>query len=210
MENQNFMQAISYGLFILSARQGEKDNGSVINTVIQATTQPNRVVFAVNAKGLTHDMLRETGEFTLSVLSEKAGLELYQRFGFQSGREADKFAGLAGETQRADNGVLYLTQGVNAWMEGRVTSTLDLGTHTLFLADITGGGVLSSDPSATYDYYQKSVKPSPGGTAQGKEASGKKRWVCKVCGYVYEGDALPADFICPWCQHPASDFEPLP
>lgn len=206
------METISYGLYVLCARQGGRDNGCVINTVIQATTQPNRVVFAVNAKNLTHDMLRQTKEFTLSVLSEKADLKLYQRFGFQSGREADKFAGLAGETGRADNGVVYVTQGVNAWLAGRVVSTLDLGTHTLFLSDVTGGGVLAGDPSATYAYYQKNVKPSPGVTAQGEapQAPGKKRWVCKVCGYVYEGDELPADFICPWCNHPAEDFELLP
>lgn len=198
------METISYGLYVLSARQDGKDNGCVINTVIQVTTRPNRVVFAVNAGNLTHDMLLETKEFTLSVLSEKAGMELYQRFGFQSGRTADKFAGLEGQAQRADNGVLYVTQGGNAWLAGTVVSTLDLGTHTLFLADITGGGVLSGDPSATYAYYQAHVKPSPAPTA---DKGGKKRWVCKVCGYVYEGDELPADFICPWCKHPAEDFE---
>lgn len=209
MENQNFMQALSYGLFVLAARQDGRDNGCIINTVIQATTQPNRVFFTVNAKNHTHDMLLQSKDFTLSVLSEGAGLELYRRFGFQSGKTADKFADIQSHVQRGGNGVLYVTQGVNAWMAGRVTSTLGLGTHTLFLADITQGGVLSGEPSATYAYYQAHVKPAPGVTAQGKEsqALSKKRWVCKVCGYVYEGDELPADFICPWCKHPAEDFE---
>lgn len=204
MDNK-FMETLSYGLFILSARQEGKDNGCIINTVIQATTQPNRVFFTVAKKNHTHDMLLAANHFTLSVLSEQAGLELYQRFGFQSGREVDKFAGLDGHAQRAENGVLYVTQGTNAYLAGTVISTLDLGTHTLFLADVTAGALLSPAPSATYVYYQENVKPKPG--AQTPSSGGKKRWVCKVCGYVYEGDALPADFICPWCKHPASDFE---
>lgn len=207
MDNK-FMETLSYGLFVLCARQEAKDNGCIINTVIQATTQPNRVFFTVAKKNHTHDMLLATKRFTLSVLSEKAGLELYQRFGFQSGKETDKFAGFDGHAARAENGILYVTQGVNAYLAGTVISTLDLGTHTLFLADVTEGGLLSPEPSATYAYYQANVKPQPG-TAPAP-GGGKKRWVCKVCGYVYEGDALPADFICPWCNHPASDFELMP
>lgn len=202
------METVSYGLYLLCSRRDGRDNGCVINTAMQVTTRPNRVAFAVNARNYTHDMLLGGRGFALCVLSEKAGPELYRRFGLQSGRTVDKFAGLAGQVKRADNGVLYVTQGVNAWMEGTVASTLDLGTHTLFLADITGGGVLSGEPSATYAYYQAHVKPRPEQTAP--QAGGKKRWVCKACGYVYEGDALPADFICPWCNHPAEDFEPLP
>lgn len=209
MRNEKAMEAISYGLFILAAQQDGRDNGSIINTVLQATTQPNRVLFTANKKSLTHDMVLQTGKFVLSVLSEGAPMALFERFGLQSGREADKFAGFD-SARRADNGVYYVTQGVNAWISGTVSSTVDLGSHTLFVADVTDGDVLSPEPSATYAYYHTHIKPPPAVTPAAGEAGGKKRWVCKVCGYVYEGDELPADIICPWCGHPASDFEPLP
>ncbi len=211
MRNEKAMEAISYGLFILTAHQDGRDNGSIINTVLQATTQPNRVLFTANKKSLTHDMVLQTGKFVLSVLSQGAGMGLFERFGFQSGREADKFAGFD-SVQRADNGALYVTQGVNAWISGTVSSTVDLGSHTLFVADVTDGDVLSPEQSATYAYYHAHIKPAPAATSggEGAPAPRKKRWVCKVCGYVYEGDELPANFICPWCNHPASDFEPLP
>ncbi len=205
MRNSKAMYALSYGLFVLSTRLGEKDNGCIINTGMQVTTEPNRVVFTVNKGNYTHDMLLESKRFTLSVLSEEADFSLFQRFGFQSGREADKFAGLE-EAVRGENEVLRPTQGVNAWISGWVVSTMDLGTHTLFLADVVDGDVISKAPSATYAYYQTHIKPR----AQApKEADGKKRWVCRVCGYIYEGEALPEDFICPICKHPASDFEEM-
>lgn len=204
MQNPKAMYALSYGLFVLSARQGVKDNGCIINTAMQATTQPNRIVFTVNRANFTHDMVKETGEFTLSVLSQKADMALFERFGFQSGREADKFAGFEPHVVRGANGILYVTRGTNAWLSGKVVSVTDLGSHSLFVADVTDGDVLSADPSATYAYYQANIKPKPANQAA---PAGKKRWVCKVCGYVYEGDELPADFICPLCKHPASDFE---
>ena len=203
--DQKIMHALSYGLFVLSARQGEKDNGCIINTAIQVTAAPNRIVMAVSKDNLTHDMVRDSGQFTLSILSEEADFALFQRFGYQSGREADKFAGLE-DIARDGNGVRYLTRQVSAWLSCQVVSATDLGTHTLFLADVLDGGVISSVPSATYAYYQAHIKPKPGASAAPSE---KKRWVCKVCGYVYEGDELPADYICPLCKHPASDFEPL-
>ena len=203
--DQKIMHALSYGLFVLSARQGEKDNGCIINTAIQVTAAPNRIVMAVSKDNLTHDMVRDSGQFTLSILSEEADFALFQRFGYQSGREADKFAGLE-DIARDGNGVRYLTRQVSAWLSCQVVSATDLGTHTLFLADVLDGGVISSEPSATYAYYQANIKPKPGAAAPSGE---KKRWVCKVCGYVYEGDELPADYICPLCKHPASDFEPL-
>lgn len=204
MKNDKVMSAISYGMFVLTARQGEKDNGCIINTVLQVTTQPNRIVFTVNKDHLTHDMVRDSGLFTLSILSEEASLEVYQRFGFRSGRDGDKFAGAAG-VQRGKNGLMLVTQGANGWLSGRVISAQDLGSHTLFLADVEDGDVLSQAPSATYDYYQQHVKPKEQESAAGE----KKRWVCKVCGYVYEGDALSADYVCPICKHPAEDFEPV-
>ena len=205
MKNPKAMYALSYGLFVLTARRGEKDNGCIINTAMQVTTDPNRVIITVNKTNYTHDMVLETGRFTLSVLSEQAAFSTFQRFGFQSGRDVDKFAGFEDHAVRGDNGILRVTLGASAWLSCRVVSTLDLGTHTLFLADVEDGDVLSADPSATYTYYQANIKPRP----QAAPPAEKKRWVCTVCGYVYEGDFLPDDFICPWCKHPASDFEPL-
>ncbi|MDD3410979.1 MAG: flavin reductase [Eubacteriales bacterium] len=197
------MFKLSYGLFVLSARQDGKDNGCIINTVTQITDEPKRVALAVQQRNLTHDMIRDTGEFNVSVLSEQAEFSLFQRFGFQSGRNADKLAGFAGY-ERSDNGLIYLTQQANALISGRVIASTDYGTHTLFVADVTDLRVLSEVPSATYAYYFANIKPKP-------EASAKKvkGYRCKICGYVYEGDTLPADFICPWCGHPASDFEPI-
>ena len=204
MDNK-VMYSLSYGLFVLSARQGDKDNGCITNTAIQVTTDPNRIVIAVNKSNYTHDMVKETGRFTVSVLSEEAEFELFKRFGFQSGRDVDKFAGFEAHVKKDAEGIPYVTQGTNAWLSCKVVSATDLGTHTLFLADVLDGGVLSKAPSATYAYYQANIKPKPGAPAP----SEKKRWVCKVCGYVYEGDELPADYICPLCKHPASDFELL-
>ena len=205
MKNSKAMYALSYGLFVLTARRGEKDNGCIINTAMQVTTDPNRIIITVNKTNYTHDMVLETGEFTLSVLSQKAEFSPFQRFGFQSGRDVDKFAGFEEHAVRGDNGIDRVTLGTSAWLSCRVVSTLDLGTHTLFLADVLDGDVLSADPSVTYTYYQANIKPKP----QAAPPSDKKRWVCTVCGYVYEGDFLPEDFICPLCKHPASDFELL-
>lgn len=205
MKNPKAMYALSYGLFVLTTREGEKDNGCIINTGMQVTTDPNRIVFAVNKSNYTHDMLLKSKRFTLSVISEEAEFSLFKHFGFQSGREVDKFDGYA-DAAWGENEVLRPTKGVNAWINGWVVSTVDLGSHTLFLADVVDGDVVSSAPSATYAYYQAHIKPKPQAPAA---PNGKKRWVCKVCGYIYEGDALPADFICPICKHPASDFEEL-
>ena len=207
MKNPKAMFALSYGLFVLTARQGEKDNGCIINTAMQVTSEPNRITIAVNKANHTHDMVLETGRFTLSVLSEQAEFSTFQRFGFQSGRDVDKFAGFEAHTVRGENGILRVTEGVCAWLSCKVVSTIDLGTHTLFLADVEDGDVLSQAPSATYSYYQAHIKPRPAAAAPAQGS--KRRWVCKVCGYVYEGEELPADFICPICKHPASDFELL-
>lgn len=204
--DQKVMYALSYGLFVLSARRGEKDNGCITNTAIQVTSEPNRIAIAVNKANFTHDMVLETGKFTVSVLSQEAKFELFQRFGFQSGRDVDKLADFQEHIARDGNGVVYVTQGTNAWISCQVVSTMDLGTHTLFVADVLDGGILSNAPSATYAYYQANIKPKPAAPAG---ESSKKRWVCTICGYVYEGEELPADFICPLCKHHASDFELL-
>ena len=153
--------------------------------------------------------------FNLSIISEKADFELFKHFGFQSGREVDKFADFT-DCKRAENGVTYITKGCNAYISGRVKETMDLGTHTFFVAEVTDMEILDEAASATYDYYQSNIKPKPetiktgesvGTLEKGEAEGGKTVWVCKVCGYVYEGEDLPDDFICPWCKHPASDFE---
>ena len=145
MDNK-VMYSLSYGLFVLSARQGDKDNGCITNTAIQVTTDPNRIVVAINKSNYTHDMVKETGRFTVSILSEEAKFDLFQRFGFQSGRDVDKFAGFEAHTARDKDGICYVTQGTNAWLSCKVVSATDLGTHTLFLADVLDGGVLSGAP----------------------------------------------------------------
>ena len=201
MKNKSAMYQISYGLYVLTVRLGEKDNGCIINTAVQVTTTPNRVTIAVNKQNLTHDMLSYTKEFNLSILSERAGFSLFQRFGFQSGRTADKFAGFP--VKRSENGIAYVEEGACAYISCKVVQTIDLGTHTLFLADVTDGDVLSGDAPATYAYYHKNIKPAP---EKKPETSG---WRCKICGYIYEGETLPEDFICPICKHGAIDFEKI-
>ncbi len=200
--NKKAMYNLSYGLFILTASRG-KDNGCIINTAGQVTSDPNQITIAVNKANFTRDMIAETKKFTVSILSEEADFALFQRFGFQSGRDADKFAGFA-ETKRVYNDTLAVTQGTNGYISAYVTQELDLGTHTLFLASVTDMDVWSDVPSATYAYYQAKIKPRPRPAARGKTI-----WRCKVCGYEYEGDELPPDFICPICKHPASDFEKI-
>lgn len=199
--SKNAMYNLTYGLFILTARDGDKDNGCIVNTVSQVTTEPNRIVVAVNKKNYTHDMIIKTGVFNVSILTENSSFETYKHWGFQSGADVDKAQAIT--FQRAENGVIYLTEETNAFLSAKVVSTTDLGTHTLFLADVTDCEVLSEDASVTYSYYQKNIKPAPAA------AEKKKGFICTVCGYVYEGDTLPDDFICPWCKHPASDFKAI-
>ena len=195
------MHRLSYGLFVLTAKEGEKDNGCIVNTVIQVTTEPNCIAVAVNKKNYTHDMIERTGMFNVSVLTEKSSFDTFKHWGFQSGADVDKAKEIT--FSRANNGIIYLTEETNAFISARVRSTVDLGTHTLFLAEVTDAEVLSDDPSVTYAYYQSNIKQAP------KTDAPKKGFICTVCGYIYEGDTLPDDFICPWCKHPASDFKPL-
>ena len=196
------MYKLSYGLFVLTSSLDGRDSGCIINTAGQVTSEPNRISIAVNKENFTHDLVRDSGRFNLSVISEEASFELFKHFGFQSGRTADKFAGYSG-CKRSANGLYYVTQGVNAFISAKVEQAIDLGTHTLFIASVEDMEVLSAAPSATYAYYQSSIKPKP----EQKKAEGKTAWRCTICGYIYEGEELPADFICPWCKHPASDFE---
>lgn len=193
------MYHLTYGLFILTAKEGDKDNGCIVNTVSQVTTEPNRIVVAVNKKNYTHDMIVRTGMFNVSVLTENSKFDTYKHWGFQSGADVDKTEEIS--YVRAENGVIYIAEETNAYLSAKVVSATDLGTHTLFLADVTDGAVLSEESSVTYSYYQKNIKSAPAG------AEKKNGFICTVCGYIYEGDVLPDDFVCPWCKHPASDFK---
>lgn len=195
---------IGYGLYVLVARQGDKDNACIINVAQQVTSDPLQLMICVNKQNLTHDMILRTLKFNLCPLSEEATMKPFQHFGFQSGKTVDKFAECQQEL-RTDNGLLYLPKFINSVISCVVTKSIDLGTHTMFIAMPIEARVLSDSPSITYAYYQQHIKPKPAPKAEG----GKKKWVCEVCGYVYEGDELPADFICPWCKHPASDFKPV-
>ena len=196
------MYNLSYGLFVLTARVGEKDNGCIINTAGQVTSSPNRISITVNKDNFTHDMIRESGKFNISILSEQADFGIFRHFGFQSGRTVDKFEGYSA-CRRSANGLFYITQGTNAYISARVEQAIDLGTHTMFIAAVEDMEVLDKAPSATYAYYQSGIKPKP----QKETVQGKTQWRCTVCGYVYEVEELPPDFICPLCKHPASDFE---
>ena len=204
MENFNptAMFKLTYGLFVLSAKEGDKDNACIINTVSQVADKPMRVQIAVNKKNLTHDMILATGVFSVSVLTEEVPFAVFERFGFASGRDKNKFEGCI-HFRRAHNGTLYLTKYTNAYMGCRVVETVDLGSHTLFIAEVTEGEVLSDVPSVTYAYYFAHIKPKP----QPKTEEKKTTYVCRICGYVYEGEELPEDFICPLCKHGAEDFE---
>ena len=194
---------ISYGLFVLVARQGEKDNACIINVAQQVASDPLQIAISVNKQNLTHDMVLRTLKFNLCPLSEEATMKPFQHFGFQSGRSVDKFAECATEL-RTDNGLLYLPKFINAVISCVVTKSIDLGSHTLFIAQVMEARRLSDSSSITYAFYQQHIKPK---TEAPMPKGNKKKWVCEVCGYVYEGDELPADFICPWCKHPASDFK---
>lgn len=199
----NAMFKLSYGLFVLTAKDGEKDNGCIINTASQVTVEPNRITIAVNKANYTHDMIKKTGVFNVSILSEDVTFDTFKHFGFQTGRDTDKFAGYQ-DAERSANGLFFVTKGTNALISGKVVDEKEFETHTLFIAEVTECRVLSDVASVTYAYYFAHIKPKP------QPAEEKKvGWVCKICGYVYEGEDLPEDFICPLCKHPASDFEKI-
>ena len=192
------MFKIGYGLYVLTAREDGKDNGCIVNTFQQVTDEPLRVSVCVNKANHTCGMIARTGVFNVSVIAESATFDLFKRFGFQSGATVDKFADFP--CPRSPNGVLAVDRSVNAVVSGKVFQTVDLGTHLMFLADVTDAVVRSTEETATYAYYQRAIKPRP-------QPQVKRGWRCLICGYFYEGEDLPADFVCPLCKHPASDFE---
>lgn len=201
--NKASIYNISYGLYVLTASEGDKDNGCIINTLLQQTSTPLQVSITVNKENLTHDMIKNTGKFNVSVIDETAPFDLFTHFGMQSGKTAQKFGtpeSYKFSPQFSENGLIYLKSFTNAFLSGRVISEMDLGTHTMFIAEVTDGEVLSDKPSMTYAKYHADVKPKP-------EKPKKNGWVCKICGYIYEGEELPEDFVCPVCKHGASDFE---
>lgn len=202
MDNQTIYK-LSYGLFVLTSALDGKDSGCIINTAGQVTTVPNRISITVNKTNYTHDLIMASKQFNISILSEKADFAPFKRFGFQSGRDVDKFSHYTA-CKRSQNGLYYITEGTNGYISGTVEQSIDLGTHTMFIAQVTDMESLDIAPSATYTYYHNHIKPQP--KPQDQPQKGKTIWRCIICGYEYEGEELPADFICPLCKHPASDF----
>lgn len=198
------MYKLTYGLFVISARLENKQNGCISNTVMQVTTTPNCISVTLNKANYTHDLIAKTGKFNVSVISEKAEFALFERFGFKSGKTNDKLDGF-NDFGVWDNGIFFVTKGVNAVICAEVVKSVDLGTHTTFIAHVTDGWVLSNYKPMTYEYYLSNVKPKP----QAKTEKNKTVWRCKICGYEYAEDTLPQDFVCPICKHGADDFEKI-
>lgn len=203
LANKNDMTAlfrIGYGLYVVTSNDGKKDNGLIVNTVTQLTDNPYRVAVNINKANYSHHVIQQTGIMNVNCLSTDAPFSVFEQFGFQSGRNTDKFAGQ--KVNHSDNGLVFLDKYINAFMSLNVENYVDLGTHGMFICSVTEARVMSDQDTMTYTYYQKHVKPKP-------QTEGKKGWVCKVCGYIYEGDELPEDIICPLCKHGAVDFEPI-
>ncbi len=200
------MYKLSYGLFVLTAKVGEKKNGCITNTAVQVASEPNTISFAVNKSNYTHDMILQSNKCNISVISEDATFDLFKHFGFQSGRDVDKFANYT-DCGYAENGIPYITSGTNAYFSIIIKQMVDLGSHTLFIGEPTEMVVLADTESATYSFYQSNIKPKPEKVGETKD--GQTIWRCRICGYEYVGEELPDDFICPLCKHPKSDFEKI-
>ncbi len=201
--NKNDLTAlfnIGYGLYVVTSNDGKKDNGLIVNTVTQVTNTPNRIAVTINKENYSHHVIKQTGKMNINCLSQEAPFSVFERFGFQSGRNVDKFEGQ--EVLHSDNGLVFLSRNINSFMSLSVEQYIDLDTHGMFICSVTEARVISDKPTMTYTYYQENVKPKP-------ETEGKKGFVCKVCGYVYEGDELPEDIVCPLCKHGAADFEEI-
>ncbi len=200
--NKNDLTAlfnIGYGLYVVTSNDGKKDNGLIVNTVTQVTNTPNRIAVTINKENYSHHVIKQTGVMNINCLSTEAPFSVFETFGFQSGRNTDKFAN--SEPLRSDNGLAFLPRYINSFMSLKVEQYIDLDTHGMFICSVTESRVISNVPTMTYNYYHENVKPKP--------KTDKKGYVCKICGYVYEGDTLPDDFVCPLCKHGAADFEPI-
>lgn len=195
--DQKALFRIEYGLYLATTRDGDKDNGAILNSIVQVTNTPARVAVTVNNQGFTCELIKKTGKLNLCPLNEKTPFAVFQRFGMQSGRNVDKFEGE--QAFRTENGLYFLPAYATAVISLSVFQSIDLGTHTMLICDVEDAMILSDDATMTYSYYHANVKEKP---------QKKRGYVCRICGYVYEGDPLPADFICPLCGHGAEDFEP--
>ena len=201
--NKNDLTAlfnIGYGLYVITSNDGKKDNGLIVNTVTQVTNSPNRIAVAINKDNYSHHVIKQTGKMNINCLTVDAPFAVFEKFGFTSGRNTDKFAEC--EPLRSDNGLVFLPRYINSFMSLNVEQYIDLDTHGMFICSVTEARVISERETMTYTYYLDNVKPKP-------ETEGKKGYVCKICGYVYEGDTLPDDFICPLCKHGVADFEEI-
>ena len=201
--NKNDLNAlfnIGYGLYVVTSNDGKKDNGLIVNTVTQVTNTPNRIAVTINKENYSHHIIKQTGIMNINCLSTDAPFAVFEKFGFVSGRNEDKFRDC--EPLRSDNGLVFLPRYINSFMSLKVEQYVDLDTHGMFICSITESRVISDKETMTYAYYHENVKPKP-------ETEGKKGYVCKICGYIYEGDTLPDDYICPLCKHGAADFEEI-
>ncbi len=198
--NMKALFQIGYGLYAVTSHDGKKDNGLIVNTVIQVTSTPDRIAVTINKQNYSHDIIKETGKMNVNCLTVETPFRVFEALGFVSGRNMDKFKDC--EPLRSENGLIVLPRYINAFMSLQVEQYIDLDTHGMFICTITEADVLSDLETMTYSYYHKNVKPKP-------KVEKKKGYVCKICGYIHEGEELPEDFVCPICKHGASDFEPL-
>ena len=191
---------IGYGLYVVTSNDGQRDNGLIVNTVTQVTNTPDRIAVTINKENYSHHVIRQTGVMNVNCLDTSAPFRVFEQFGFRSGRTTDKFAGC--EELRSDNGLRFLPRYINAFLSLKVENYVDLGTHGMFICSVTEARVISDKETMSYSYYMQNVKPQP-------DTQGKKGYVCKICGWVYEGEPLPEDIVCPLCKHGAADFEPI-
>lgn len=198
--NMKALFNLGYGLYVVTSHDGKKDNGLIVNTVIQVTSTPERVAVTINKQNYSHDIIKETGIMNVNCLTVEAPFKVFEAFGFVSGRDVDKFKDC--NPLRSENGLVILPKYINAYMSLKVEQYIDLDTHGMFICSVTEADVVSDLETMTYTYYHKNVKPKP-------ETKKVKGYVCKICGYVHEGETLPEDFVCPWCKHGAIDFEPI-
>ena len=198
--NMKALFNLGYGLYVVTSHDGKKDNGLIVNTVIQVTSTPERVAVTINKQNYSHDIIKETGIMNVNCLTVEAPFKVFEAFGFVSGRDVDKFKDC--NPLRSENGLVILPKYINAYMSLKVEQYIDLDTHGMFICSVTEADVVSDQETMTYTYYHKNVKPKP-------ETKKVKGYVCKICGYVHEGETLPEDFVCPWCKHGAIDFEPI-
>lgn len=198
--NKEALNKISYGLYLLTSKSNGRDNGCIVNTVCQITENPAKILVIVNKNNLTNDFMKDSKKFNISVLSEKSKFSTYKHWGFQSGKDVDKTENISFE--RSKNGLIYITDEANAYISAEVEDCIDFSSHTMFIATVTDSKSLSDDKSVTYDYYHKNIKSQ-------NDNNQHRGYICMVCGYVYDGDTLPDDFVCPWCKHGADAFQKI-